>query len=317
VEYYGQRAAAGLIVSEATQVAPEGQGYEATPGIHSPEQIAGWRRVTDAVHAKGGRMVLQLWHVGRVSHVSLLPDGQVPVAPSAIAARTKTFLGGALADVSAPRALETGEIPAIVEAFRRGALNARESGFDGVELHGASGYLLDQFLRDRTNRRTDAYGGSIENRARLLTEATAACSDAIGRDRVGVRLSPVSASNDMADSDPQPLFEHAVACLDALGIAYIHIVEGGGADGPPFDFARLRERFRGAYIANNGFTRDLAEDAVRGRRADLVAFARAFLANPDLVERFRRGAALNTPDRATFYGGGAAGYTDYPALDLA
>jgi N-ethylmaleimide reductase len=317
VTYYEQRANAGLIITEATQVCPEGQGYEATPGIHSSEQIAGWRRVTDAVHARGGVIALQLWHVGRVSHVSLQPAGAAPVAPSAIRANTKTFVGGNFAEVSEPRALHADESPGVVEQFRRGAASALAAGFDAVEIHGANGYLLDQFMRDGANKRTDAYGGSIENRARLTLEIAAAVVAEVGAERTGIRLSPVSPSNDMADSNPQQIFDYVVDGLNALSLVYIHVVEGstGGArDVAPFDYASLRRRFHGAYIANNGYTRAMAEDALVNGRADLFAFGKLYIANPDLVERFRRNAPLAEPDRTTLYGGGAKGYIDYPAL---
>lgn len=319
-EYYGQRASAGLIISEATQVGPLAQGYIATPGIYTREQVEGWRRVTDEVHRRGGRIVVQLWHVGRVSHVSLLPPGEVPVAPSAIRASTKTFAPEGYVDVSEPRALGIDEIPGIVEEFRQAARNAIDAGFDGVEVHGANGYLIDQFLRDGSNRRDDAYGGSIENRTRLLFEVVEAVAREIGPERTGVRLAPVTPANDMHDSNPQALFERAVERLDALGIAFVHVIEGatgGPRDNLPFDYAALRAKFRGAWIANNGYDRDMAEAAVREGRADAVAFGRAFIANPDLVRRLRENAPLNTPDRDTFYGGGARGYTDYPALDPA
>lgn len=316
--YYAQRATAGLIITEATQVTPEGQGYEATPGIHSAAQIEGWRAATDAVHRAGGRIFLQLWHVGRVSHTTLQPGGQAPVAPSAVRANTKTFVGGTFVDVSEPRALHRDEIPAVVTAFRQGAANAIAAGFDGVEVHGANGYLIDQFLRDGANKRTDAYGGAIANRARLLLDIVEAVTAEVGADRVGVRLSPVSPANDLADSNPKALFEHVVRELDRLSPIYIHVIEGatGGARdfGGSFDFAALRYAFRGAYIANNGYTGDAAREAIANGRADLVAFGKAFLANPDLVERLRLDAPLNAPDQATFYGGGGAGYTDYPVL---
>ncbi len=316
-EYYGQRASAGLIITEATQVGPLAQGYIATPGLYTPAQVEGWRRVTDEVHRQGGRIVVQLWHVGRVSHTSLLPPGEVPVAPSAIRAATKTFAPEGYVDVSTPRALERDEIPGIVEEFRRAARNAIEAGFDGVEVHGANGYLIDQFLRDGSNRRDDDYGGSIENRTRLLFEVVQAVSREIGPERTGVRLAPVTPANDMHDSNPQALFERAIERLDELGIAFVHVIEGatGGArDHLPFDYAALRAKFRGAWIVNNGYDRDMAEAAVREGRADAVAFGTAFIANPDLVRRLREHAPLNAPDRATFYGGGAEGYIDYPAL---
>jgi len=316
-EYYAQRAAAGLIVAEATQVVPEGQGYQDTPGIHSAEQVAGWKRVTDAVHAKGGKIFLQLWHVGRVSHVDLQPGGQAPVAPSAIRAKTKTFVGGTFVDVSEPRALRLEELPAIVEGYRKGAANAIAAGFDGVEIHGANGYLLDQFLRDGINQRTDAYGGSIENRARLLLEVTEAIVKEIGAERTGIRLSPVTPANDAADSNPQPLFNYVVEQLDRLGLVYIHVIEGstgGPRDNLPFDYGALRSRYRGAWIVNNGYDRAMAENAVANGRGDLIAFGRPFISNPDLVERLRKDAPLAQLNRATLYGGGAEGYTDYPAL---
>lgn len=316
-EYYGQRAGAGLIVSEATQVCPEGQGYLGTPGIHSPAQIDGWRQVTRAVHERGGRIFVQLWHVGRISHVSLQPGGRPPVAPSAIRARTKTFVAEGFVDVSEPRALATEELPGIVEAYRRAAAGARTAGFDGVEVHSANGYLLDQFLRDGSNRRQDAYGGSIENRTRLLFEVVQAVAAQVGAGRTGVRISPVSPFNDMQDSDPQALFERAVERLDALKIAYVHAVEGetGGRRDLPFDYAALRRRFTGAWIVNNGYTREMAIEAIAGGGADAVAFGKSFIANPDLPRRLRENAPLNSPDPATFYGGDRTGYTDYPSLD--
>ncbi len=315
VEYYRQRASAGLIVSEATQVCPEGQGYLGTPGIHSDAQIAGWRRVTDAVHAAGGKIIAQLWHVGRISHVSLLPAGAVPVAPSAIRANTKTFIAGGFTECSEPRALALSEIPGIVEQFGRGAANAIAAGFDGVEVHGANGYLIDQFLRDSINKRDDAYGGSIENRTRLLFEVMQAVSQAAGAERTGVRLSPVTPANDVADSDPQPLFQRAVERLAPLGLAFIHCIEGstgGPRDNLPFDYAALRQRFGGRWIVNNGYDRAMAMDEVDSGRADLVAFGRPFIANPDLVRRLQDDLPLAAVDRKTLYGGDARGYTDYP-----
>ncbi|MCH9826224.1 MAG: alkene reductase [Gammaproteobacteria bacterium] len=315
--YYAQRASAGLIISEATQISPLGQGYLRTPGIHSPEQVAGWHKVTDAVHAAGGCMVLQLWHVGRVSHLSLLPEGEVPVAPSAIRADTKTFIESGFADVSEPRALRLDEIPAIVEDYRRAARNAMDAGFDGVEIHGANGYLIDQFLKDSSNRREDEYGGSIENRTRFLYEVAQAVTDEIGGDRTGLRLSPVSPANDAYDSDPQALFGRAVERLAPFGLAYIHVIEGatqGPRDLKGFDFLALRQSFAGAWIANNGYDGAMAGAAIESGATDLVAFGRAFIANPDLPRRLREGAPLNEPNRDTFYGGGAEGYTDYPTL---
>jgi N-ethylmaleimide reductase len=317
--YYVQRASAGLLITEASQISRQGQGYIWTPGIYTAEQVAGWRKVTESVHSAGGRIVIQLWHVGRVSHVDLQAGGAAPVAPSAIRARTKTYLESGFADVSEPRALELSEIADIVGDYETGARLAQEAGFDGVEIHAANGYLLDQFMKDGSNKRTDAYGGSIENRTRLTLEVAEAVAAVWGPGRVGIRLSPAPV-NDAADSDPQALFGHVVDGLDRLGLAYIHVIEGqtGGArDAIPFDYGALRRAFRGAYIANNGYTRELAAEAVASGAADLVAFGKAYIANPDLVERFRLNAPLNEPDKATFYGGDARGYIDYPALERA
>ncbi len=317
-EYYRQRASAGLIISEGTQISPEGKGYAWTPGIHSDAQIAGWKQVTDAVHAEGGQIVAQIWHVGRVSHTSLQPNGQAPVGPSAIGAASKTFDGTGFVMTSDPRALELSEIPRILEDYRRAARNARAAGFDGVEIHAANGYLIDQFLRPASNQRTDAYGGSIENRARLLEEVVEAVAGAIGADRTGIRLSPFSAANNVVVEETADTFAHAIERINPYGLAFLHMVEGqtGGTRDLPagLSIAALRDRFDGVYIANNGYTRDLAIDAVESGRADAVAFGKLFIANPDLVERLRRNAPLNTPDQATFYGGGAKGYTDYPTL---
>jgi N-ethylmaleimide reductase len=313
-EYYRQRATAGLIVSEATQISQQGQGYILTPGVYTDEQVAGWRLVTDAVHAAGGRIYLQLWHVGRVSHVSLQPGGAAPVAPSAVRARTKTYLAHGFDDVSEPRALELDEIPGILRDYAKAAANAKRAGFDGVEIHGANGYLIDQFLRDGVNRRTDAYGGSIENRARFAVEVARAVLESWEPGRVGFRVSPVSPSNDMQDSNPQPLFEHVARELGALKLGYLHVNESRAPDGPAFDFVSLRRAFGGAYMANAGYTRESAAAAVAEGRADCVAFGKLFIANPDLVARFRDKAPLNEPDQKTFYGGDERGYTDYPAL---
>ncbi|MBA2960582.1 MULTISPECIES: alkene reductase [Ramlibacter] len=328
-QYYAQRASAGLLVSEGTAVSQQGQGYADVPGLYGREQLQAWRGVTDAVHQRGGRIVTQLWHVGRVSHVDLQPGGQPPVAPSAIAAKTKTYLvrdgAGAFVETSVPRALAAAELPGIVDDFARAARQARDTaGFDGVEVHAANGYLLDQFLKRGANQRADAYGGSIENRARLLLEVLRAVVDAVGGGVTGVRLSPVTPANDIHDPDPQPLFEHVLRELAPLGLAYVHVIEGA-TGGPrelaerPFDYAALQRAYRaaggrGAWMVNNGYERGLAEQAL-DQGADLVAFGRSYIANPDLVERLRSGAALNTPDRTTFYGGGAQGYTDYPTLD--
>ncbi|ASP95877.1 alkene reductase [Sinorhizobium meliloti] len=316
-EYYAQRASAGLLISEATQISQQGQGYQDTPGIYSQAQIDGWRKVTTAVRAKGGRIFVQLWHVGRVSHVGLQENGATPVAPSAIRAETKTFVNNAFVDVSNPRALELDELPGIVNDYRRAAANAVAAGFDGVEVHGANGYLLDQFAKDGANVRTDAYGGSIENRARLMLEVTAAVVEEIGAERTGIRLSPVSPANGVSTSDPQAQFEYIIDQLDALGIVYIHVVEGatgGPRDVAPFDFGSLRRRFKNTYIANNGYDLDLATSRLAEDKADLFAFGRPFIGNPDLVERLETRAVLAAIDPATIYGGGAAGYTDYPTL---
>jgi len=320
VEYYGQRASAGLLISEATQVSQQGQGYQDTPGIYSKEQVAGWRKVTDHVHERGGRIFLQAWHVGRISHASLQPNGGAPVAPSAIRAKAKTFVNNAFAEVSEPRALELSEIPGIIDSYKRGAANAIEAGFDGVEIHGANGYLLDQFAKDGANRRTDAYGGSIENRAKLMLEVSKAVVGEIGAERTGIRISPVTPANDVSDSNPQPLFDHIADRLNALKLVYIHVIEGatgGPRDVAPFDYGSLRKRFKGAYIANNGYDFELATKVLAANAADLIAFGKLYIANPDLVERLKKGAPLNQPDKATFYGGGAKGYTDYPTLDAA
>ena len=319
-EYYSQRATAGLIIAEATQVSAQAQGYADTPGTYSDDQVAGWKAVTDAVHAKGGKIVLQIWHTGRVSHTLFQENGQAPVGPSAIRANTKTFVvGQGFVEVSEPRALQLDEIPGIVADFRRAAARAIEAGFDGVELHGAHGYLLDAFLRDGTNDRTDAYGGSIENRTRLILETAQAVAEEIGADRLGVRLSPVSPAGDSRDSDPQALFNQVVEALNPLGLAFIHVVEGatgGDRNNLPFDYAALRGRFDGVWMVNNGYDRAMALDAVSSGHADLVSFGRAFIANPDLVRRLREDAPLNPLLGAeTFYGGGAHGYIDYPTLD--
>jgi len=316
--YYAQRASAGLIVSEGTQISPQGVGYPATPGIHSAEQIAGWKLVTQAVHAAGGRIFLQLWHVGRISHPSLQPDGGLPVAPSAIRPQGQAWTNHGIQPFVTPRALETSEIAGIVEDYRRGAANARQAGFDGVELHGANGYLVDQFLRDKTNRRTDRYGGSARNRARFLLEVTEALVGEWGAERVGVRLAPTNPFNDIADSHPAATFATAVGELNRLGPVYLHIVEPLASDpvaaGERPDIRFFRRLWRGALIGNKGYDLARANTALRDGTVDLVAFAALFLANPDLPERFRHGAPLNPPDRKTFYGGTAQGYTDYPAM---
>lgn len=322
--YYGQRASeGGLIIAEATQVTPSGQGYPATPGIHSAEQVAGWKLVTDAVHAKGGRIFLQLWHTGRSSHSSFQPGGVLPVAPSAIPITSGTSLTPEWKQVpyETPRALELAEIPGIIEGYRAGARNAMAAGFDGVELHGANGYLIQQFLDSASNQRTDRYGGSVENRTRLLLEVTSALIEVWGADRVGVRLSPFGTYNDMGDPDPIGLYSHALSRLGELDIAYAHLIEARDGSGMEIDAPqavdRLRAFWRKPLILAGGFTGESADAAIHAGRADAVAFGRQFIANPDLPRRLQLGASLNAYNRATFYGGGAAGYTDYPVLDTA
>ena len=319
--YYAQRASAGMIVTEATQVTPRGMGYPLTPGIYSAAQTEGWRRVVDAVHAKGGRIFAQLWHVGRISHPAFQPNGETPVAPSAIAASGTSYTPSGPQPYPVPRALETEEISGIVEDFRNGAANAKAAGFDGVEIHGANGYLLDQFLRDGTNHRTDRYGGPVENRARFGLEVAQAVIEVWGAQRVGYRISPSSTFNDMRDSDPRRTFGYIAAELSKLGIGYLHTIEPTEADlrhgldpeqAVPASY--LRERFDGVLVTNGGFTAERAQAFLDAGHADAIAFGTAFLANPDLPERIRRGAPLNVPDPSTFYGGTEKGYTDYPPL---
>ncbi len=315
--YYAQRASAGLIISEASQITPQGKGYPWTPGIYSERQVAGWKLVTDAIHERGGRIFIQLWHVGRISHPSLQKGGILPVAPSAIKPAGLAFTESGMVEFATPRALDASEIPGIVEDYRKASENAMRAGFDGVEVHGANGYLLDQFMRDGSNRRTDEYGGSIENRSKFILAVVDAVCGEIGADRVGVRLSPASSVNDMKDSDPMALFTHVIGGLSERKIAYLHMVEGvtrGPREVEGVDIERLRSHFAGAYIANNCYDRNLAIAAVESGRADFVAFGRPFISNPDLVERLKRCAPLADPDPSTFYGGGEAGYTDYPFL---
>ncbi|MFT4190712.1 MAG: alkene reductase [Comamonas sp.] len=330
--YYAQRASAGLIVTEATAISHQGQGYADVPGLYTAQALDGWRAVTRAVHAQGGKIVVQLWHVGRISHDSLQPGGQPPVAPSAITAQARTYLVGAdgqgeFAATSAPRALREDELPGIVADYRKAARTAIEAGFDGVEIHAANGYLIDQFLRAGSNQRSDAYGGSIDHRARFLFEVTDAVTAEVGGAvQVGIRLSPVTPANDAFDPAPQPLFEHVARGLATRALAYVHVIEGA-TGGPrehqqgdaPFDYAAFKQAYRqaggqGAWKLNNGYDRALAEAALASGAADLVAFGRPFISNPDLVERLRRNAPLNKGDEATFYGGGARGYIDYPTL---
>jgi N-ethylmaleimide reductase len=315
--YYQQRASAGLIIAEGTQISAQGVGYPATPGIHTPAQIAGWKLVTDAVHSAGGLIFLQLWHCGRVSH-SFFHEGALPVAPSPVAINGKTlqFRGDGGVPFETPRPLKLDEIPGVIDQYRQAAQNAKEAGFDGVEIHGAFGYLPDQFLQDGTNQRTDQYGGSIENRARFLLEATQAAIDVWGKDRVGVKLSPSNTFNDMSDSDPVATFSFAVSALSKLGVGYVHLMEASEADlrhgGQAIPASTFRRLFDGTLIVNQDYDRAKAEIALSSGNADLVSYARLFLANPDLPLRFANDLELNAPDPSTFYGGDEKGYTDYP-----
>jgi len=326
--YYTQRASAALIVTEATQISQQGQGYAWTPGIHSREQVEGWRLVTDAVHKAGGLIFLQLWHVGRISHPSLQPDGMLPVAPSAVKPAGQAFIEnengqGQLVPFVTPRALQIEEMPYIVQQYARGARHALEAGFDGVEIHAANGYLLDQFINSRTNHRADSYGGAIENRGRLLMEVVEAVNEVWGSDRVGVRLSPLGSFNDMGDDDPETTFGSIAEKLNSYALAYLHVVNPAAAaiekgtepdSGARRVFELMRGKYRGTLIVAGGFDHETAEDWLRQGKADLIAFGRKFLANPDLPERFRSRAPLNADDPSTYYGGGAKGYTDYPTL---
>lgn len=318
VQYYVQRASAGLIITEGSQVSEQGVGYINTPGIYSREQVAGWKKVTDAVHAAGGRIYVQLWHVGRVSH-PFFHHGGLPVAPSAIRPEgAKVFTGKGMEDVPTPRALERSEIPGVVDQFRQAARNAKAAGFDGVEIHGANGYLLDQFLQDGANQRTDEYGGSVENRSRFVLEVVQAVVDELGADRVGIRFSPQGSAS-IQDSDPVSTFSYVTEQLNRFNLAYLHVIEalpGHPMARPtqPAVAAKLRTIFNGAFILNGGYTQQTAEAALENHEADLIAFGVPFIANPDLVERLEQGAALNTPDPATFYVPGEKGYTDYPTL---
>jgi N-ethylmaleimide reductase len=316
--YYAQRATAGLIISEATNISAQGRGYAATPGIWSEEQTDGWKKVTDAVHANGGKIVCQLWHVGRFSSVELQPNGDLPVAPSAIKAEGNTYTVDGFVPVSTPRALDTAEIPAIIQQYVHAARNAQLAGFDGVEVHSANSYLLDQFLRDSTNHRTDEYGGSIENRAKLTLDVTKAVINVWGSKRVGIRLSPVTpdAGNTPPDSNVMELFGYLISQLNQLDLAYLHFVEGATAtsrhvpDG--IDLDALSAGFKGFYIGNNNYDIEMAMRRRAEKRIDAVAFGRLFISNPDLVERLKRGAELAVAPRETYYGGGAKGLTDWP-----
>ena len=317
VTYYVQRASAGLIISEATPISAMAHGYPALPGIYTDAQVAGWKKVTDAVHAEGGKIVIQLWHVGRISHPSLLPNGAQPVAPSAIKPNGKAFTYQGLLDYVEPRALAVSELPSIVADYVHATKCALAAGFDGVEIHAANGYLLDQFLRDGTNKREDEYGGSIENRSRLLLEVTKAVVEVAGSDKVGIRISPVNPFNDMKDSNPQALFNHVVTALNPFKLAYLHVVEGGihgGGIADPFDFPALRKHCQSAYMANLSYDKARGNAAIVSGHADAIAYGVPFIANPDLVKRFSINAALNQADSSTFYGGTEHGYTDYPFL---
>lgn len=322
--YYSQRAGAGLIISEATQISPLGKGYPATPGIYSAEQTAAWKEIVEAVHAKGGAMVAQLWHVGRISHTSLHPDQGLPVAPSAIAAAGQTY--GAdwqLHDYETPRAMSSEEITALLKDYQLAAQNAKDAGFDGVEIHAANGYLLDQFLHDQTNQRTDEYGGSIENRLRILGEVIDAVAKVFPADRIGIRLSPYGKFNDMNDSDPMALFTAAIQKLNHYHLAYVHMIEprstsAGGNDqvdaGAPVTSAIFRAAYTGKFISAGGYDQAMGEAVLEANLADAVAYGRLYISNPDLAERFKENAPLNPYNRATFYGGAEVGYTDYPTL---
>ena len=319
-EYYAQRAGdAGLIISEATQISPTGKGYAWTPGIYSKEQVAGWKLVTDAVHAKGGTIYAQLWHVGRISHPTLQPGGVAPVSPSAIMPiHQRTFIeNGTFTEVGTPRALRLEEIPGIIDDYRKASRHAIEAGFDGVEIHAANGYLIQQFLSDRSNHRSDNYGGSVTNRLRFALEVTEAVVAEIGADRTGIRISPVSPANDALDSSPAAVYFPLLRELNKCNLVYVHVIEG--ATGGPrefngFDFQALRKAFHGLWMVNNGYNAQTATDAITSGNADLVAFGKPYIANPDLGQRFKQQAPLNELDRTTLYGGDAKGYTDYPTV---
>lgn len=317
-EYYQQRASAGLIIAEATYVTPKGKGYAYTPGIVTKEQIAGWQKVTNAVHEAGGRIFLQIWHVGRVSHSSLQPDHALPVAPSAIkVSEGQAFTEQGFVDFETPRALETNEIPGIVEAFKQGAANAKAAGFDGIEIHAANGYLLEQFLKDGTNKRNDQYGGSIKNRCRLVLEVVDAVTQVWPSDQVGIRISPTNKFNDMSDSNPAPLYQHLVGELNKYNLAYLHVVERlPWLAEEAFDYAALSKLFNGIYMANGGYDADSADERIANKQADLVSFGSKYISNPDLAERFKNGLEITEPDQDTFYGGGEKGYTDYPRAEV-
>ncbi len=322
--YYVQRASAGLLITEGTQITQQGQGYAYTPGIHSADQVVGWKGVTEAVHEAGGRIAAQLWHVGRLSHRVLQPGGALPVAPSAIKPDGQAFTPQGMLDYEAPRALETDEIAGIVADFAKAAENAKAAGFDAVELHGANGYLIDQFIRSGSNTRTDRYGGSVENRNRFMLDVVAAVTDVLGGGRVGIRFSPNGAYHNMSDSNPAATFGYAAEQLNRFNLAFLHVIEPLVDDhnmSPPPGATRvaglLRRTFKGPFILNGGITRAVGDRLIAQGAADAIAFGVPYIANPDLVERFRRNATLAQADRATFYGGNEKGYLDYPALDAA
>ncbi len=315
IEYYRQRASTGLIVTEGSQVSPEGVGYPATPGIYSDEQVAGWRKITDAVHKEGGHIFIQLWYCGRISHPSLLPQQQTPVAPSALRPEGETITAEGMQAYVEPRALEIHDIQNIIAQYKHAATQAKAAGFDGIEVHAANGYLIDQFLRDGSNHRTDQYGGSIENRMRFLNEVLNAISDVWPTNRIGVRLSPENSFNSISDSNPQQHFNYVIKQLNAHHLAYLHVLEGDMlSQQRKVDYRALRNTFEGVYIANNGYDKARAQTALAQADADMIAFGVPFLANPDLVDRLKTDAPLNTPDQNTFYGGDEKGYTDYPFL---
>ena len=319
VEYYRQRASAGLIITEATLVSNDGEGYPNIPGIYNQAQVDAWKKVTDAVHQEGGKIVMQIWHCGRVGHSSMQPDGRVPMAPSAIKPAGEVMTYDGMKPYETPRAMTLDEIEQMKVNFRQAAHNALSAGFDGVEVHGANGYLLDQFLRDGSNQRNDLYGGSLENRARLLLEVVDDVCRIWGADRVGVRLSPLQPFNDVYDSDPEATFTYVVDQLDTLGLAYLHITEMGrdnpGAGGPYFEISKLRPHWHGVYMTNYDYSLDQANQLIAAGDADLVSFGRLFIANPDLPVRFDKNAELNEPDPDSFYGGDERGYIDYPFLE--
>ncbi len=316
MQYYQQRATAGLIITEASQVSAEGVGYPATPGIYNDDQVDGWRKITDAVHAEGGHIFIQLWYCGRISHPSLLPNEQTPVAPSAIKPEGETVTLKGLQPFVEPRELLTDEIPGIVAQYQHAAKQAKKAGFDGIEIHAANGYLIDQFLRDGSNKRTDQYGGNIENRMRILNEILDAVSQVWASNQIGVRLTPENSFNSMSDSDPVKHFSYIISQLNQRNLAYLHFLEGDMmSQQKSLDYSFLRNLYEGTYLANQGYSKQTAEQSIEDDNSDLIAFGVPFLANPDLVLRLKTGAALNTPDQSTFYGGDEHGYTDYPFLN--